>query len=191
MLFKNFKQNWVAVVKENILYLTVIGALTLAVLVLSFSLVSAASNQRVIVVPAFIDKKFSFEGNKPSRTYLEMMGNAVVSFLLNYNPKTVDYKFSVFLSMVPPEYHGSLESKLKKIAKEVKKYGVSQAFAPTGRLEVYRDKIIIRGILYRYSMGKLINSVKVAYVLRYRINPYGKFEVLSYEIQKDKKPGVN
>ena len=185
MLVKNFKQNWIALVKENLLYFTIILVLSVVSIVLTISLVNVSSNQRVILVPALMDKQFSYEGNKPSRTYLEMMGLSVVSYLMNYNPHNVKYKFARFLSLVAPEYHDIVKEKLSKIARQSIKYGVSQAFAVTGDIKVFKDRIELGGILYRYSMGKLIESTRATYVLKYRINKLGKFEVLGYEI-KDK-----
>lgn len=184
MLVKNFRQNWVALVKENLIYFSIIIVLSVISVILTISLVNASSNQRIILVPALMDKEFSFEGNKPSRTYLEMMALSVVSYLMNYNPHNVKYKFTRFLSIVAPEYHDVVKDKLFKIAKKSIKYGISQAFAVTGDVKVFKDRIELGGILYRYSMGKLIESTRATYVLKYRINRLGKFEVLSYEIKE-------
>ncbi len=186
MLVKNFKQNWTALVKENFFYFTIVIVLSVISVVLTVSLIHVSSNQRVILIPALMDKQFSYEGNKPSRTYLEMMGLSVASYLMNYNPHNVKYKFARFLSIIAPEYHDVVKEKLSKIARQSIKYGVSQAFAVTGDIKVYKDRVELGGILYRYSMGKLIESVKITYVLKYRINKLGKFEVLSYEIKEDK-----
>jgi len=184
MKVKRYKEEWVNVIRQNVLFLFLLGISSVVNVFLAFALVNALDKKLVVLLPPKLETEVSFSGSKPSIAYIRSMGFYATSLIASYTPSTIKFQFDYFLSMVPSSYFHNVKKKLDEIRKEEVKYQVSQEFGTNGNIKVYEDRIEIEGVLRRYISSKLIDTLPVRYIIYYRISDIGKFEVLGYVVKK-------
>ena len=184
MKIAKYKEEWANLIRQNMVYLITILVLLSLNIFLVFQLTEKVNNRLVILVPQTLSKEAKYEGNKPDPAYLEAMGVYVVSLVSSYTPKTVKAKLYRFLDLVPPEYYHQVKDKIDKTIKREKKFGITQTFVPKELPKIYSSKIEIVGFLKRKFSEKIEDTYLVKYIIYYRINPQGKFEVIKYDTEK-------
>ena len=183
MRIEKYKEEWMNLVRKNLVYLTLIVVLGILNIVLVYILVNRSNNKLVVLVPSKLPEEVSFYGNKPSKSYVKVFGLFLVTLAENYNPSNVKSKFSEFLKYASPDSYHSMRKYFLKRAESDIQAGVTQEFTPS-KVEVFKDKVVIVGVLKRSLETSLSDEYVVQYSIFYRINNLGKFEVTGYGIKK-------
>lgn len=121
--------------------------------------------ERVVVVPAIIEKEFWVDANTVSPTYLEQYGSFLGQLLLTKSSYTAEIQKKILLRHVDPVYSSALMERLEKEQKVLSKGNASYVFFITG-IEVVPDKycVLLKGNRV-FSVGnKVLSEEKEAYL---------------------------
>lgn len=119
-------------VQRNI-FLVFVILLLLITLILSFLL--TWKNERIVIVPATLDKEVWLEGSMVSPSYLEQMGCFIGDLLLTRSPASSDMQLTILMRHVDPIFATVLNGKLMSELNKLKKDNASYVF--------YRTKVIV------------------------------------------------
>lgn len=109
--------------------LSMVFILLLISLVVSFLLLT--KSERVIVIPAVVEKEFWVEGSFVSPSYLEQMGCFVGDLLLTRSPASADMQLTILMRQVDPVFSPILTNKLIEELAKLKKDNASYVFFRT------------------------------------------------------------
>jgi len=179
MLFKKYLSNYTNTLSENRFLKVVIFGLMTTVMVEGAMLIFLAKQVRVVVVPNFIDKQFSIQGNRASYEYISLMAGYAVRLLNDYTPSTVRQRRQEFLRFVAPEYYHDIEAKLLAEADELIRYDTSCFFVEQ-ETRVKRDRVVVIGIRKKFIGKEPIPQAQIVCVVFYKIRD-GRFRILKYE----------
>jgi conjugal transfer pilus assembly protein TraE len=137
---------------------SIVGVLSLTVLLCLAVIVSIAGSERTVIVPPNIDRTFWVTKEKASREYLEQMGAYVAWLVLDVTPTTVDWKRNLLLNWVSPDRHAELKNRMDLEAERLRSNNASTFFLVQQLVaDENRQSVVVTGRLRRQ-----INGVDVA-----------------------------
>ncbi len=157
----------------------IILLLVLLVAAEGIAMVLLVKQQKVIVVPLNIDRKFSVTGTTASPEYTEMMLRQTVYLKENFTPETVKENFRSFLTLISPDYYHQVEADLLAQAEKLASYHVSQVFF-IRNIIIRKNVAEVKGIRKTFVSDKLVKQEPVTLHVAFRITN-GRFEVTKYE----------
>ena len=104
------------------------AALCLVLMLLGVSNLILMRKERIIVLPAEVNRSFWIASDSVSDSYLEQMAQFVVPLLLNVSPNTVALQTEHFLAQVAPRYFAALKTQLVAQQGEIERLGMSSYF---------------------------------------------------------------
>lgn len=141
------------------------------VLMLSICLILSCSylflkNERIVVVPAIVEKEFWVDSNHISPTYLEQFGCFLGQLLLTKSSYTAETQKKILLRHVDPLYSAVLLNTLEKEQAILAKGNSSYAFFITG-IEVSPETkcVLLKGSRVFSIGGKPLSEEKESYLL--------------------------
>jgi len=164
------KANEVSVVaiSKTLNYLLVIGFLIsmFANAILSVALYQVAVNKTSTITPPIISKAFSISGSKVDESYLAQMGEYFLYLKLNVTPANVERQYSRLLDYVSADYWSSIQPRLVREAKELRKSNISNTFNVT-RIKVNLAAMAVRmdGTLNRYVGSRPLTPEPATYTV--------------------------
>jgi conjugal transfer pilus assembly protein TraE len=115
------------------MFLAIMCALLILSLVLALLLFR--KNERIVVLPAVVEKEFWVEGNAVSPSYLEQMGCFVGDLLLTRSPASSDMQLAILMRQTDPSFAPLLRSKLNAELAKLSKDNASYVF--------FRTKVVV------------------------------------------------
>ncbi len=164
---------------ENNLLRFVVVILTIGLLLEGLLMVYMRKNERTVIVPSYLDRKFYVEGNKASTEYIEMMAKYSVELITNFTPETVKERVNEFMRFVSPTVYKDVSTSLLVMVDEAANYKISQYFIPQ-HMVMQDNTIQIIGLLRKYTQDKELSAAKAEYRMKFYIEQ-GRFLIASYE----------
>ncbi|MHB8879989.1 MAG: TraE/TraK family type IV conjugative transfer system protein [Thermodesulfovibrionales bacterium] len=164
---------------ENNLLRFVVVILTIGLLLEGLLMVYMRKNERTVIVPSYLDRKFYVEGNKASTEYIEMMAKYSVELITNFTPDTVKERVNEFMRFISPTVYKDVSTSLLVMVDEATTYKISQYFIPQ-RMVMQDNSIQIIGLLRKYTQDKELLVAKAEYRMKFYIEQ-GRFVIASYE----------
>jgi conjugal transfer pilus assembly protein TraE len=164
---------------ENNLLRFVVVILTIGLLLEGLLMVYMRKNERTVIVPSYLDRKFYVEGNKASTEYIEMMAKYSVELITNFTPDTVKERVNEFMRFISPTVYKDVSTSLLVMVDEAATYKISQYFIPQ-RMVMQDNSIQIIGLLRKYTQDKELLVAKAEYRMKFHIEQ-GRFVIASYE----------
>lgn len=151
----------------------------------SLTLLLFKKTERVIVIPAVVEKEFWIDGSSVSPTYLEQIGCFIGDLLLIRSPASADMQLTILMRHTAPEFSINLSSKLAAELIKLKKEHTSYIFFRTGILvEMERTSVVLEGDRSIFLGDKLISKVREKYRLGFK-NDNGRLLLASIERIED------
>ncbi|MBI5639217.1 MAG: hypothetical protein HZA17_02210 [Nitrospirae bacterium] len=164
---------------ENNLLRFVVVILTIGLLLEGLLMVYMRKNERTVIVPSYLDRKFYVEGNKASTEYIEMMAKYSVELITNFTPDTVKERVNEFMRFISPTVYKDVSTSLLVMVDEATTYKISQYFIPQ-RMVMQDNSIQIIGLLRKYTQDKELLVAKAEYRMKFYIEQ-GRFVIANYE----------
>ena len=164
---------------ENNLLRFVVVILTIGLLLEGLLMVYMRKNERTVIVPSYLDRKFYVEGNKASTEYIEMMAKYSVELITNFTPDTVKEMVNEFMRFISPTVYKDVSTSLLVMVDEATTYKISQYFIPQ-RMVMQDNNIQIIGLLRKYTQDKELLVAKAEYRMKFYIEQ-GRFVIANYE----------
>ncbi len=150
-------------VQRNISLAIVFFVLLLALIL---SALLFRKTERVIVIPATLEKEFWVEGLAVSPTYLEQMGCFVGDLLLTRSPASADMQLTILMRQVDPAFASILSSKLASELDKLKKDNASYVFFRTKVIvSPQNNSVILEGDRTLLLGDKALSTVRESYRL--------------------------
>ena len=156
-------------------------AFCLVFLTVLLSLLLFRKTERVIVVPATIEKEFWVEGANVSPSYLEQMGCFVGDLLLTRSPSSADMQLTILMRQVDPHFAPHLREKLSKELAKLRKDKASYVFFKIN-VVVNPDNlsVTLEGDRTLFLGDKVLSNVRESYRLGFANNG-GRLQLASLE----------
>ena len=122
--------------------------------------------ERVVVVPPYLDKPISFDGRRPSASYLEQYGVFLGDLLLGKSAQTSGWQREIILKNTSPEFSSSLRQKLIEEEQTLKGQSVSYVFfANYVETRPEAMEVFLDGERISYIGGKQVTKARERYRL--------------------------
>ncbi len=175
------------IARENNVLKLVLLSLILIIIIEGLFVVKVMYTQRTIVIPS-VRGKYEFTDTKASPDYLVNMGIFLADLVENFTPATIKSNYERFLSFFSPAGYSKAQGVLMANAEQYITGNVSSLFA-VKKVRLYPGRIVIQGRRKLIVAGKVISDEPINVVIYYLIKN-GKFEVVSYEENKNKKQNL-
>ena len=165
---------------RNRLLTFAVVALVLAAAVQGIGTVRALRYQRTILVPASLNHRVEFVGDRASPEYVRELARYVSGLALNVTPATASANFEELLTLYSPKAYGAGRKAFYAMARDIESAKVSGVFYPLKiRPEEAKGRIEIEGHRKLYTDDHLAESGRKTYVLRYELAD-GRFQILGF-----------
>ena len=165
-------------VQRNALFAIVCFLLVLSV---SLSTLLFLKSERVIVIPAILEKEFWTEGATVSPSYLEQMGCFVGDLLLTRSPASADMQLTILMRQVAPAFVPMLSTKLTEELTKLKKDNASYVFFRTKVVvDPQKQNVTLEGDRTLFLGDKVLTTARERYRLGF-INFGGRLLLASVE----------
>lgn len=164
-------------------------AITFFLLILIFIMTCLLfkKTERVVVVPAVIEKEFWVEGTSVSPSYLEQIGCFVGDLLLTRSPSSADMQLTILMRQIAPNFAPLLTSKLAAELIKLKKDNASYVFFRTKVItDPANQSVILEGDRVLFLGDKILSTTKESYRLGF-IHFGGRLLLASIERNEEKK----
>lgn len=133
---------------------SIVGVLSLTVLLCLVTIVSIVGTDRTVIVPPNIDRTFWVTRDRASREYLEQMGAYIAWLVLDVTPTTVDWKRNLMLNWVSPDRHAELKNRMDLEAERLRSNNASTFFLVQQLVaDEDRQSVVVTGRLRRQING--------------------------------------
>lgn len=166
---------------EAALYKFVVVCLSLATVVLSYSLYSIRTYHRTILVPPQIRSQIEITDFNVSNEYIRDWVFYISSLAFSYTPATVHGQFTDLLRFYHPSSYPSAQAAWKDLADLVYKTRVTQVFTINPSMLVFNPgakEVVVGGIRTQYKDNVAFKSQQIKYHIQYTIEG-GKFSILN------------
>lgn len=141
-----------------VLFVTVIG------------LIRSAGREKVIVIPAKIDRPVTVQGDEVSEAYLEQWGLWVAHLILDVSYASMEVTKNALMKYVHPASHGVLENRLEFEAQRLKRDASSSHFFPSHAVVVLKaNAVAVVGQLDVYINERRTSSSTRAYAMEFDV----------------------
>lgn len=160
--FFNQSIKWLTFQRNIFASLSVI--LTICVLILSAFLFM--KNERVIVLPASVEKEFWVEADKVSPSYLEQQGLFLSQLLFGKSTHSSKTQRETILRHCSPDFYGAMKSKLIQEEEFLKKQNASYSFFPISvSVNPRLLEVLIVGDKVSYVGGHKASTKRECYII--------------------------
>lgn len=166
-------------VQRNV-FITIIFILLTANLLLGILVFK--KTERIIVLPAVIEKAFWVEGGGGvSASYLEQMGSFVGDLLLTRSPSSADMQLNILMRQTAPGFAPLLSSRLESELLKLKKDNASYVFFKTKMtVDPQKLSVLLEGDRVLFLGDKVLSTLHEKYTLTF-LNFGGRLLLTSIE----------
>jgi conjugal transfer pilus assembly protein TraE len=154
--------------------------------VLMYLFVTIKGEQKIIITPPIITKKFEVIGTKLSKSYFEQTGYYVSDRLFSVSPETINnsYDFVMPFFTTNPNHIKKVKDFLIKQADQIKENNIYQTFYPMKVTVNYKHSTFtVEGILRKMTGNTFIENKKKSIDYIFEINQAGKLEIINFAIR--------
>jgi conjugal transfer pilus assembly protein TraE len=124
--------------------------------------------ERIVIVPAIVEKEFWVDSTHISPTYLEQFGCFLGQLLLTKSSYTAEAQKKVLLRHVDPLYSAALLERLEKEQQILAKGNSSYAFFISGiEVSPETNSVLLKGNRIFSVAGKTLSEEKESYLLSF------------------------
>jgi conjugal transfer pilus assembly protein TraE len=154
--------------------------LLLAVTV-ALSLLLFKKTERVIIVPAILEKEFWVDGLSFSPTYIEQIGCFIGDLLLTRSPASAEMQLTLLMRHTDPSFAGTLGRKLSTELSKLQKDQASYVFFRTKAIvEMESQSLLLEGDRVLFLGDKILSTARERYRLGFN-NQQGRLLLASIE----------
>jgi len=123
-------------------------------------------SQRIVIIPAVVDREFWVEEKAVSPSYLEQFGTFIGQLILNRSPYNIDLNKKILMKHVDPGFSGALVERLDKEKEMLAKGNGSYVFY-TSSIQVSPESksVLISGKSEFKAGSKVISEEQETYLL--------------------------
>lgn len=160
-------------------FISIILILLIANLILALLLFR--KSERIVVIPAVVEKEFWIEGGGVSASYLEQIGCFVGDLLLTRSPSSADMQLNILMRQTSPEFIPLLSNRLDSELTKLKKDNASYVFFKTKVIvDPKQLTVLLEGDRNLFLGDKVLSTSHESYVLSF-INYGGRLLLSSIE----------
>ena len=166
---------------ENRLLKFAIVIIGVAVFIQGFFTCMALKYQKVVLVPAVVDRRIEISGKEASPEYVKLFSRYSLNLLMNYTPATADSQFQELLTITSPGFYPKLKAALDEMLESIRTLHITSVYH-LQRLTLDPEKRLIEaiGVNTQWSAETKIKSGRVKHRIRYRIAD-GRFQIHGIE----------
>lgn len=138
--------------------------LLLSLLIALFMLMM--KQDRVVVVPPFVEKEFWVDAKNVSPTYLEQYGLFLSQLILEKSPQSAAKQREMVLRHTDPSFAGSLRKRLVEEEEILKKQNTSYVFYPVDvRVDIKKMEVLLVGDRVVYVSHNPVATEREEYMM--------------------------
>jgi len=161
-------------------------ALSVLLFVTVIGLIRSAGREKVIVVPATIERPITVQGDQVSESYLEQWGLWVSHLILDVSYTSIEVTKNALLKYVHPASHGALSNKLEFEAQRLRRDASSSHFFPSHAVvSLKANAVAVVGQLDVYINERRTSSSTRAYAMEFDVSNGRLFLKDFYETDVD------
>lgn len=143
-----------------------------------------SQKSKTILVPPFLNKTVSLEGDSFSKSYIEEMTSFFIYLLLELSKDSISYKSERLLRHVDADSYETLKMYFKEEEKKLKDYNLKTSFTVT-KLSVHNDNLgaDITGVLKSFFVGEGEKESQASFRIRYK-DEYGRLFIKRFDVIK-------
>ena len=178
MIRKYFKNEYDKLVAKEIANKTVSIILAIALSISTFTLYKIYQEQKIVILPASVQKEFWVTSNHVSEAYLEQMGQFISTALLNVSPNSAKEQFELILNLAAPSFYQSLKFELENQKRYLLENGITSAFwAKSFKYE--KDHIVVQGNKNNIIGDKVVEKKSITLKIYFEVQN-GRFYISSF-----------
>lgn len=155
-------------------------------LFLTYFFVTIKGDQKIIITPPIVSKKFEIVGHKLSKSYFEQTGKYVTECLFNVSPENINKSFNLVMPFFTtnPENVKPIRDFLFKQAQQIKDNDIYQSFYTMKTLVNYKaSKFTVVGMLRKMTGNTFVENKKKSIDYTFKITNAGTIKILSFKIR--------
>lgn len=166
-------------VQRNV-FITIIFILLIANLF--FGILLFRKTERIVVVPAVVEKEFWVDGGgSVSASYLEQIGCFVGDLLLTRSPSSADVQLNILMRQTAPTFAPLLSSRLESELLKLRKDNASYVFFKTKVIvDPQKLSVFLEGERTLFLREQVLSTAQESYLLTF-INFGGRLLLASIE----------
>jgi type IV conjugative transfer system protein TraE len=150
MHLSRFLSDWDNLERNNLSLKLVVVLLACGLIVESVYMLRMVMDERIVLVPANLDKRAWVSAHDVSMEYLESLALDALPYYTNFTPQTVTNSHYVFLRYVTSDAYGKTQTALSAEADQIRRDNVSQVFWPKNtEINPTQMLVTVHGILKR------------------------------------------
>lgn len=144
------------------IYAAIAVALSVGTIILSVFLFW--KTERIVIVPAVIEREFWVDGSSVSSTYLEQFGVYLGQLILGKTPKSAASQRTLILRHTDPTFYGIMRKRLIEEEEMLVKQNVSYAFFPVEvKVDTEKMSVLLVGDRLSFVGGNQVLSQREQY----------------------------
>jgi conjugal transfer pilus assembly protein TraE len=157
------------------------ATLGVVLVLLGISNLVLIGKERVVVLPAEVNRSFWIASDSVSESYLEQMAQFLVPLLLNISPSTAAFNSEQFLAQVAPRYFSAIKIQLVAQQIELERLGMSTSFeARHFKINSKKLRVEVEGALHTTLGNSLMPPENKVYRLQF-VREQGRLWIRSFE----------
>ncbi|MCK9473669.1 TraE/TraK family type IV conjugative transfer system protein [Sulfurimonas sp.] len=181
MIRKYFKNEYDRLVAKELANKIVSIILASALSISSFTIYKLYEEQKIIILPASVQKEFWATSKDVSESYLEQMGQYISTALLNVSPNSVETQFKFVLDLAAPHFYQNLKLDLENQKRYLVENGITSAFwAKSFKFE--KDHITVQGMKHNIIGDKVVEKRGITLKIYFEVQS-GRFYISSFTIK--------
>lgn len=164
------KRNVDALRNSNRLLSLAVIALSVLLFVTVTALIRSSGREKVVIVPATIDRPIAVQGDRVSEAYLEQWALWVAHLILDVSAPSMEVTKNALLKYVHPASLGALENKLDFESQRLRRDAASSQFFPTQvRVSTKTSTVAVVGQLDVYINERRTSSTSRSYAVQFDV----------------------
>lgn len=181
MTRKYFKNEYDSLVAKEIANKAVSIILAVALSISTFTIYKLYQEQKVVILPASVQKEFWATSKNVSESYLEQMGQYISTALLNVSPNSAEEQFGLVLELASPGFYQNMKLELENQKRYLVENGITSAFwAKSFKFE--KDHITVQGMKHNIIGDKVVEKRGITLKIYFEVQS-GRFYISSFAIK--------
>jgi len=142
--------------------------------------------QRVVLVPANLDRKVTITGDRASEDYIRSFARTITNLAFNYTPASVRGQYGELLTYFSSDSFPAAKEAFYSLADTVERTRLSSQFVITKAIDVDNDKgvMVVTGAQKQWVENSFVDTSEKIYIVNYKILD-GRFVVTSISENKN------
>lgn len=161
-------------------------ALSVLLFVSMVALIRASGREKLVIIPATIDRPITVQGDQVSQSYLEQWGLWITHLVLDVSYESMEVTKNALMKYVHPASHGALSNRLEYETQRLKRDAASSHFFPAQAVvSLKANAVAVVGQLDVYINERRTSSSTRAYAMEFDVSNGRIFLKDFYETEID------